>query len=92
MMPTTRSIRIESKDGQRLSGEDRITNPAHSDAESSASARKHDDWSPNAHELMIMMVLSLVSLMVSLDACIIVTSLAASQVPLGAYITSDHLQ
>lgn len=75
-----RSVRIEQKDGRRSSAEDRMTNPAHSDAESHSSARKQDDWTPSTHELMIMTVLSLVSLMVSLDACIIVTSLAVSHV------------
>lgn len=79
-MPTMRSVRIEQKDDHRSSGDEPMANPAHSDAESSTP--KHTDWSPNTHELMIMMVLSLVSLMVSLDACIIVTSIAVSYAPL----------
>lgn len=36
-------------------------------------------WSPSSHELLIMIVLSMLSLMVSLDASVIVTSLNVSQ-------------
>ena len=35
-------------------------------------------WSPSSHELSIMVVLSILSLMVSLDASVIVTSLNVS--------------
>lgn len=35
-------------------------------------------WSPTRHELLIMLTLSIISLMVALDACIIVTSLSVS--------------
>ena len=36
------------------------------------------DWKPTTHQLLIMVTLSIVSFMVSLDACIIVTSLSVS--------------
>lgn len=36
------------------------------------------DWKPNTQQLMIMLVLSVISFMVSLDATIIVTSLSVS--------------
>lgn len=34
------------------------------------------DWKPSTHQLLIMVTLSVVSFMVALDACIIVTSLS----------------
>jgi len=40
-------------------------------------------WSPSSHELSIMVVLSILSLMVSLDASVIVTSLNAMVLDLG---------
>lgn len=42
------------------------------------SATGTPEWKPSVHELLIMGVLSTISLMVSLDACIIVTSLSVS--------------
>lgn len=39
------------------------------------------DWKPNTQQLMIMVVLSVISFMVSLDATIIVTSLSVSPLP-----------
>jgi hypothetical protein len=37
------------------------------------------EWTPSFHEKMIMYMLSILSLMVALDACVIVTSLAVSR-------------
>jgi uncharacterized membrane protein len=37
--------------------------------------RTASHWSPNRHQVLIMLALSLISFMVALDACIIVTSL-----------------
>ena len=37
------------------------------------------DWKPSTHQLLIMITLSVVSFMVALDACIIVTSLSVSR-------------
>lgn len=45
------------------------------------SLRQAADWKPNPHQLMIMLVLSVISFMVSLDATIIVTSLDVSAPP-----------
>lgn len=42
------------------------------------SLREAIDWKPDGHALSIMIVLSVISFMVSLDACIIVTSLSVS--------------
>lgn len=42
------------------------------------SLREAVDWKPDRHALSIMVVLSVISFMVSLDACIIVTSLSVS--------------
>lgn len=39
------------------------------------------DWKPNTQQIMVMVVLSLISFMVSLDATIIVTSLSVRQLP-----------
>ncbi|KAK8030414.1 efflux pump fus6 [Apiospora arundinis] len=44
-------------------------------------------WSPTRHELLIMLTLSIISLMVALDACIIVTSLSAMVTDLGGNTT-----
>ncbi|ETS85295.1 hypothetical protein PFICI_03320 [Pestalotiopsis fici W106-1] len=44
-------------------------------------------WKPSFHELLIMVALSLISLMVALDACIIVTSLSAIVTDLGGDTT-----
>ena len=33
------------------------------------------EWKPSTHELLIMLTLSIVSFMVALDACIVVTSI-----------------
>ncbi|KAI0021923.1 major facilitator superfamily transporter [Xylariomycetidae sp. FL0641] len=41
------------------------------------STTSDPDWKPTVHEILIMVTLSVISLMVSLDACIIVTSLGA---------------
>lgn len=46
------------------------------------STANTSEWKPSFHELLIMAVLSLISLMVALDACIIVTSLSVSTLPL----------
>ncbi|KAK8041480.1 major facilitator superfamily transporter [Apiospora phragmitis] len=45
------------------------------------------EWSPTRHELLIMLTLSIISLMVALDACIIVTSLSAMVSDLGGDTT-----
>lgn len=42
------------------------------------SLREAVDWKPDRHALSIMIVLSIISFMVSLDACIIITSLSVS--------------
>ncbi|KAK8066871.1 MFS-type transporter [Apiospora hydei] len=56
------------------------TTGSHSDVESGthhSSEQPLSEWSPTRHELLIMITLSIISLMVALDACIIVTSLSA---------------
>ncbi|KAJ9130780.1 Major facilitator superfamily transporter [Pleurostoma richardsiae] len=40
-------------------------------------------WKPSTHELLVMLTLSVVSFMVALDACIIVTSLSSIVIDLG---------
>ncbi|KAK8101844.1 major facilitator superfamily transporter [Apiospora kogelbergensis] len=45
------------------------------------------EWSPTRHEWLIMLTLSVISLMVALDACIIVTSLSAMVTDLGGNTT-----
>ncbi|KAH8664348.1 major facilitator superfamily transporter [Xylariales sp. PMI_506] len=45
------------------------------------------EWKPSVHQLLIMITLSTISLMVSLDACIIVTSLSAIVSDLGGDTT-----
>lgn len=42
------------------------------------SLREAVDWKPDRHALSIMIVLSVISFMVALDACVIVTSLSVS--------------
>ncbi|KAF3020112.1 hypothetical protein E8E14_006144 [Neopestalotiopsis sp. 37M] len=51
------------------------------------STANTSEWKPSFHELLIMIVLSLISLMVALDACIIVTSLSAIVTDLGGDTT-----
>lgn len=46
------------------------------------SLREAVDWKPDRYALSIMVVLSVISFMVSLDACIIVTSLSVSLLPI----------
>lgn len=53
------------------------------------------DWKPTTHQLLIMVTLSIISFMVSLDACIIVTSLSVSlprecYAYLGTCLTNRH--
>ncbi len=36
------------------------------------------DWKPTNHQLLIMIILSIISFMVALDACIVVTSISVS--------------
>lgn len=45
------------------------------------SLRQETEWKPTTHQLMIMVALSVISFMVSLDACIIVTSLSVRETP-----------
>ncbi|KAL2282137.1 hypothetical protein FJTKL_11179 [Diaporthe vaccinii] len=45
-------------------------------------------WSPNKHQVLIMFALSIISFMVALDACIIVTSLNAIVLDLGLDTTT----
>ncbi|ORY59659.1 major facilitator superfamily transporter [Pseudomassariella vexata] len=45
------------------------------------------DWSPTNHQLLIMITLSIISLMVALDACIIVTSLSAIVIDMNGNTT-----
>lgn len=45
------------------------------------SLRQETEWKPTTHQLMIMVALSVISFMVSLDACIIVTSLSVRDTP-----------
>lgn len=49
-----------------------------SEADAEASVIRIPKWKPSTHELLIILTLSVVSLMVSLDASIILTSLTAS--------------
>jgi hypothetical protein len=49
------------------------------------------EWRPSVHEVLIMIVLSTISLMVSLDACIIVTSLSVSN-PKISLVTFIHVR
>lgn len=49
------------------------------------SLRHETEWKPTTHQIMIMIVLSVISFMVSLDACIIVTSLSVR-----AHLQSSH--
>ncbi|KAK7954731.1 major facilitator superfamily transporter [Apiospora saccharicola] len=63
---------------------------SNSDVESGShpsSSEALSDWSPTRHELLIMVTLSIISLMVALDACIIVTSLSAMVTDLGGDTT-----
>lgn len=39
---------------------------------------RHSHWAPNTHQILIIGTLSIISFMVALDACIIVTSLTVS--------------
>lgn len=39
------------------------------------------DWRPNPQQIMVMVVLSVISFMVALDATIIVTSLSVRRIP-----------
>lgn len=60
------------------------------------SLREAVDWKPDRHALSIMIVLSVISFMVSLDACIIVTSLSVSLLSIHCYLciswaNTDHL-
>lgn len=48
------------------------------------SLRQETEWKPTTHQLMIMVALSVISFMVSLDACIIVTSLSVRPHPPGS--------
>jgi hypothetical protein len=54
------------------------------------STVNRSQWKPSFHELLIMVVLSLISLMVALDACIIVTSLSVSTLPPLYRISFDN--
>ncbi|KAK7965872.1 uncharacterized protein PG986_000149 [Apiospora aurea] len=66
------------------------TTGSHSDVESGtqhSSEQPLSEWSPTRHELLIMLTLSIISLMVALDACIIVTSLSAMVTDLGGNTT-----
>ncbi|KAG8169613.1 hypothetical protein KVR01_000358 [Diaporthe batatas] len=53
------------------------------------SLRQETEWKPTTHQLMIMVALSVISFMVSLDACIIVTSLSAIVEDLGGTATQS---
>jgi hypothetical protein len=46
------------------------------DLESAGSSMTETDWKPSTQELLIMLSLALISLMISLDASIIITSLS----------------
>lgn len=56
----------------------RVFNPAaESDVENVLEKPPHqDDWKPSGHELLIIITLAIASLLVALDASIIVTSLS----------------
>jgi hypothetical protein len=49
---------------------------AKSNKQEGSGEEKTLEWKPNLHELLIMISLSMISLMVSLDATIIITSLS----------------
>ncbi|KAI3398352.1 hypothetical protein diail_9444 [Diaporthe ilicicola] len=53
------------------------------------SLRQETEWKPTTHQLIIMIALSVISFMVSLDACIIVTSLSAIVEDLGGTATQS---
>ena len=53
-----------------------------SNADITSRRPKAGQWKPTGHELMVMLTLSVVSLMVSLDATIIITSLSVCFEPL----------
>ncbi|POS77854.1 major facilitator superfamily transporter [Diaporthe helianthi] len=53
------------------------------------SLRQETEWKPTTHQVMIMVALSVISFMVSLDACIIVTSLSAIVEDLGGTATQS---
>ncbi|KAK7910702.1 major facilitator superfamily transporter [Apiospora marii] len=66
------------------------TNSTNSDVESGSHPSPEfpmSEWNPTRHELLIMITLSIISLMVALDACIIVTSLSAMVTDLGGNTT-----
>ena len=56
-------------------------------AEAAIAVTSRDCWKPSTHQLLIMITLSVISFMVALDACIIVTSLNAIVVDLGGSAT-----
>lgn len=51
---------------------------AEPDSLADEALRDKAEWKPSTHEVMVMIVLSVISFMVSLDATIIVTSLTVS--------------
>lgn len=53
------------------------------------AVREAADWKPDRYALSIMIVLSIISFMVALDACIIVTSLSVSIICLRSYYLAD---
>lgn len=50
-----------------------------SDVEDALPKEQPEDWKPSGHELLIIITLAIISLLVALDASIIVTSLGVSQ-------------
>lgn len=55
------------------------------------SLRQETEWKPTTHQLMIMIALSVISFMVSLDACIIVTSLSVRDSPIDPVTTQSSV-
>ena len=58
---------LEEKSTQFIRGPEKVSETSHDAIQ--------NQWTPTRHELLVMISLSLISLMVSLDATVIVTSL-----------------
>lgn len=71
-------LRRDKKDGNPAVRVGTVGSNSDVESGSSPSSEPLSEWSPTRHELLIMITLSIISLMVALDACIIVTSLSVS--------------
>jgi hypothetical protein len=83
-LPTTNTMAVPSEDTSRTTSTfslsvEKPSRPVSSDLE--AVKEIPEEWTPQKQEYLVMLTLSIISLMVALDATILVTVLPVSSVP-----------